>query len=330
LERILSKDEIAELLSAVRDGSLASELEPDEDYAEKPRTISGFSLVQSKAQTVTRLVNFDLLLDAFGRNLSFSLSSRLQRAVTVVRETFGSMEYDALINECSHNQLYGVITLDPLKRNGLLILDPNIAFAQVEIMLGGGATAEHDVVTPDRKMSSIEINILKHVIAENCNELNKAFVNVEPLSSELVRVEANPRLVTIVPGDSEMMVAAFNVKIGETSGLMRLAIPYASLDPIREKLKSELGASPPAGQWAGYFADEVKQMDVVAAAQLAKIKLNVRDVLDLRVGDVLPLDCQPDSAVKLLIEGYPKFSGVVGLCDGKKALRVVGRLNLRR
>jgi len=330
LERILSKDEIAELLSAVRDGSLASDLEPNEDYSEKPRAVSGYSLVQSKSQSGARLVNFDLLLDAFGRNLSFSLSSRLQRAVAVVRESISSMDYETLINECSHNQLYGIITLDPLKKNGLLILDPNIAFAQVEIMLGGGTAAEHELVTPNRKMSSIEINILKHVIGESCQELNKAFLNVEPLSSELVRVEVNPRLVTIVPSDTEMMVAAFKVKIGDTSGLLRLAIPYASLDPIRDKLKSELGTSALAGQWAGCFADEVEQMEVVTTSQLARIKLTVRDILDLRVGDVLSLDCKPDSTIKLLVEGHPKFAGLVGLCDGKKALRIVGRLNLRR
>jgi flagellar motor switch protein FliM len=330
LERILSKDEIAELLSAVKDGSLASELEPDEDYSEQPRTVSRYSLVQSKTQSGTRLVNFDLLLDAFARNSSFSLSSRLQQAVSVTRENIGSMDYASLVDECSHNQLYGVITLDPLKKNGLLILDPSIAFAQVEILLGGGASTEHEVVTPNRKLSSIEINILKHVIGESCHDLNKAFLNVEPMSSELVCVEANPRLVTIVSSDTEMMVSTFKVKIGETSGLLRLAIPYASLDPIREKLKSALGSSGPAGQWAGFFADEVEQMDVVTTAQLARIKLTVRDILDLRVGDVLSLDCQPDSAVKLLVEGYPKFSGLVGLCDGEKALRIVKRLKIRR
>lgn len=328
MERILSKEEIAELLSAVKDGSLTSELEPEEDYAE-PQHVSGFSLVQNKSHGSARLVNFDLLLDAFGRNMSFSLSSRLQSAVTVVRENMGSMDYGALINECSQNQLYGIITIEPLKKNALFIVDPNIAFAQVEIMLGGSA-GEQEVVVPERKMSAIEINILKSVISENCNDLNKAFASIVPLASELTRVEGNPRLVTVAPNDAEMMVASFSVKIGVASGTFRLAIPYQSLDPIREKLKSELGASAPAGQWAEFLAREVEQLEVEAQAQLASISLNVRDILDLRAGDIIPLDCQIDSPIRLLVEGSPKFSGVVGLRDGKKALRIVGRLNQRR
>jgi len=329
LERILSKDEIAELLSAVKDGSLDSELTSDESPAEPEHRVSGFSLVQSKGQTGVRLANFDILLDAFSRNMSFSLSSRLQRAVSILRENIGSLEYESLINECSNNQLYGIITLDPLKKNGLLIFDANISFAQVEIMLGGGGS-ESGVVTPNRGMTSIEINIVKDVVSEGCQELNKAFSSIENLTSELVRVEANPRLVTIVPGDTEMMVASFKVKIDDTVGLMRLAIPYSSLDPIREKLKSELGATSSGSHWGGYFANEVQDMDVSVSAQLAQIQLDVRDILDLRVGDILPLECPPDSPVILQVEGNSKFTGLIGIQDGKKALRVIDKLSKRR
>lgn len=329
MERILSKEEIAELLSAVKDGSLDSELAPDEDYGEKVHAVSGFSLVQNRGQSGIRLANFDILLDAFSRNMSFSLSSRLQRAVSILRENIGSMEYESLINECSNHQLYGIITLDPLKKNGLLIFDANIAFAKVEIMLGGGG-ADQGVVTPNRGMTSIEINIVKEVVSEGCRELNKAFSSIEALASELVRVESNPRLVTIVPGDTEMMVASFKVKIDDTVGLMRLAIPYSSLDPIREKLKSELGATSSGSQWGGYFADEVQEMDVAVSAQLAQIQLDVRDILDLRVGDILPLGCSPDSPVTLQVEGHSKFSGLIGLRDGKKALRIIDKVSKRR
>jgi len=329
LERILSKDEIAELLSAVKDGTLDAELESsDEDYSPEPRAVSSFSLVQSKGQATMRLANFDILLDGFARNLSFSLSNRLQRAVSVLRESISSMEYETLIHECSNHELYGILSLDPLKKNGLLIFDSSISFAQVEIMLGG--VAEHSGDLPQRGMTTIETNILKEVIRESCLELNKAFSPIEALESDLVRVESNPRLVTIVPADTEMMVAAFRVKINEISGLLRLVIPYSSLDPIREKLKSELGASGPGGQWRSHLAHEVEDMDVAVSAQLAQITLNVREILDLRVGDILQLDCSVDQPVSVMVEGKGKFSGLAGLRDGKKAVRVLERLHRRR
>ncbi|MCD6526695.1 MAG: FliM/FliN family flagellar motor switch protein [Desulfuromonas sp.] len=327
MERILSKNEIAELLSAVKDGSIDAELDSDVDVGEQPRSIAGYSLVQNKGQSGLRLANFDILLDAFARNLSFSLSNRLQRAVSVLRDTISAMEYETLIHECSNHQLYGIIGLDPLKKNGLLIFDANISFTQIEIMLGGGS--EHAAEIPSRGLTTIEMNLIKDVISESCQELNKSFGSIETLASELIRVESNPRLVTIVPSDTEMMVATFKIKINDVTGLMRLAIPYSSLDPIREKLKSELGATSPGGQWGGYFADEIEQMEVSVSAQLSEITLNVREILDLRVGDILQLECPPDHPVKLQVEGRTKFTGLAGLRDGKKAIRILGRQNIR-
>jgi len=329
LERILSKEEIAELLSAVKSGSLDSELEV-EDYGEEPAAhVSGFSLVQTKTQSGVRLANFDILLDAFARNLTFAFSSRLQRAVVVERENIGSVEYETLISECSNNQVYGITSLDPLKKSGLLIFDPEVAFAQVEIMLGGG-NVEQDPLIPARRMTTIELNILRETIAECCQEMNKAFAAVEQLDAQLQRVEVNPRLVTIVPADTEMMVAVFKVKIDQSSGKLRLAIPLSSLDPIREKLKSELGATSSGSQWASALAAEVMQMEVEVVAQLASVSLNVREILDLRVGDVIDLDCRLDSEMTLLVEGQPKFTGLAGLRDGEKALKVLGRISQRR
>lgn len=327
MERILSKNEIAELLSAVKDGSLDAELESEVDFSEQPRAVAGFSLVQNKGQSGIRLANFDILLDAFARNVSFSLSNRLQRAVSVLRDSISGMEYETLIHECSNHQLYGIIGLEPLKKNGLLIFDANISFTQVEIMLGG--SGEHRAEIPQRGMTAIELNLVRDIFSESCQELNKSFGSIEALASDLVRVETNPRLVTIVPSDTEMMVAAFKVKIDDVTGLMRLAIPYSSLDPIRDKLKSELGATSPGGQWGSYFAHEVEQMEVAISAQLSQITLNVRDILDLRVGDVLQLDCPPDNPIELQVEGRTKFTGLAGLRDGKKAIRILGRKNIR-
>ncbi len=330
MERILSKEEIAELLSAVKSGSLDSELEVEEFGDETAaQQVRGFSLVQSKTQTGVRLANLDILLDAFARNLTFAFSSRLQQAVVVERESIGSVEYETLIRECSNNQVFGITSLDPLKKNALLIMDPAVAFAQVEIMLGGG-NVEQDPVIPARRMTTIELNILREAIAECCQEMNKAFAAVEQLDAQLQRVEVNPRLVTIVPADTEMMVALFKVKIGKSVGSLRLAIPLSSLDPIREKLKSELGATGSGSQWAGILAEDIMQMEVMIVAQLVSVNLTVREILDLRVGDVIDLDCRLDNEMTLLVEDQPKFTGLAGLRDGKKALKVLGRIDQRR
>lgn len=328
MERILSKEEISELLSAVREGALDVEKEAQEaDYSPEPRSVSSFSLVQSRSQSGIRLPNFDILLDSFARNLSFSISSRVQRSVAVVRDSIQEVEFGSLIEECMNHELFGVIGIDPLKKNGLLIFDSNLAFSQIEIILGGSTDLHTE--PPKRNLTAIELNLSKDIFSDTCLEINKAFSTIEPLNSSLIHVETNPRLVNIVPSDTDMMVANFKVKIDEVEGNMRLVIPYSSLDPIREKLKTELGMAGPSGQWSDYMAEQIAEMEVMVAAELARVKLNVREILDLRAGDIIALDCSPESTVRLLVEGQAKFSAFAGLRDNKKAVRVVNRLQRR-
>ncbi|MFO7831283.1 MAG: flagellar motor switch protein FliM [Desulfuromonadaceae bacterium] len=328
MERILSKDEISELLSAVREGSLDAELEvEDVDYSSEPKKVSNFSLVQSRSQSGIRLPNFDILLDSFARNLSFSISSRVQRTVSVIRDSIQEVEFGSLIEECMNHELFGVISIDPLKKNGLLIFDSNLAFSQIEIILGGSSDLHTE--PPKRNLTAIELNLSKEIFSDTCAEINKAFSPIEQLNSSLIHVETNPRLVNIVPSDTDMMVASFKVKIEDVEGNMRMVIPYSSLDPIREKLKTELGMAGPTGQWRDYMAEQVAEMEVVVSAELAKVKLNVREILDLRVGDIIALESDPESTVRLLVEGQAKFSAFAGLRDNKKAVRILDRLHRR-
>ena len=328
MERILSKEEIAELLSAVREGTLDVELEThDADYTVKPKRVSSFSLVQTRSQSGVRLPNFDILLDSFARSLAFSISSRVQRTVSVVRDSIQDAEFGTLIEECMNHELFGVIGIDPLKKNGLLIFDSNLAFSQIEILLGGGAGLHAQA--PKRSLTAIELNLSKDIFSETCAELNKAFSVIEQLNSSLIHVETNPRLVNIVTSDTDMMVATFKTRIEDVEGNIRLVIPYSSLDPVREKLKTELGMARPSGQWRDYMAQELSQMEVTVTAELARVKLNVREILNLRSGDIISLDCTPQSSVRLLVEGQPKFSAYAGLRDNKKAVRIVKRLHRR-
>ncbi|MFA6687641.1 MAG: hypothetical protein WCS16_09235, partial [Desulfuromonas sp.] len=271
MERILSKEEISELLSAVREGALDVELEVEEaDFSVRPRKVSSFSLVQSRTQSGIRLPNFDILLDSFARNLAFSISSRVQRTVTVVRDLMQEVEFGTLVEECMNYELFGVIGIEPLKKNALLIFDSNLAFSQIEIILGGSADLHTD--PPKRSLTAIELNLSRDIFSDTCTELNKAFSPIEQLNSSLIHVETNPRLVNIVASDTDMMVATFKVKIEEIEGNLRLAIPYSSLDPVREKLKTELGMAGPTGQWRDYMAEQVAEMEVVVAAELARVK----------------------------------------------------------
>ncbi|HKK01776.1 MAG TPA: hypothetical protein VJ955_06370, partial [Desulfuromonadales bacterium] len=95
MERILTKEEIEELLSAVQEGEIDAELEPDQEASAAPvRRTASLDLVRAHSAGRGRIANFDIILDAFARNLGTSLTSRLQRSVVVKREGIDSQEFE--------------------------------------------------------------------------------------------------------------------------------------------------------------------------------------------------------------------------------------------
>ncbi len=80
-------------------------------------------------------------------------------------------------------------------------------------------------------------------------------------------------------------------------------------------------------KWQSVVCEELDHMEVELQAHLATLSLRVRDILNFQVGDVIELDCKPDTPpLKVMVEQRPKFFGIAGVQGGKKAIRVMGRI----
>lgn len=323
MERILTKEEISELLSAVHHGDIG--LDDDIEAAAPTREISKIELVRIQGQGRWRVANFDIVLDAFARNFGTSLTNRLQRSVLVRRTATQTMEFDPFLQQLSGRGANAVLRLDPLRYGGVLTLDEGLSFGLVETLLGG--SGDNLSTVPERAMTTIETNVLKGVVSDACLDLGKAFLPLETLQVSLVKIVSNPRLVTIVPPDAVAMVAQFTVSINRLAGKMALLIPLAALEPLREKLRLESSFLAVGGEnWALQVHEEVEKMEVDLSTCLGEISLSVREILNFQVGDILNLNSDPDAPMRVLVEGKSKFLGVAGIRNGRKAVRLNTRI----
>ena len=330
MEKILSKEEISDLLSAVRHGDIDVEsvgLEPGTAAG-----AAGIDAAQScnlfKTSTTDdwKLKNYDLILDSFARNYGLALSTRFQRAVHMKLEAMESMSFDALLQRLSGRGAIGVLQLEPLIGGGLLIFDEQLSFSLVEMVLGGSSDDQTPV--PSRSMSAIELNVIREVLALGCPELNKGFAQLEEIRSSLVEVVSNLRLLNFVEAEVNVVAARFKVTIDSLEGDITLAIPHTALEPLQKKqqIKAVPVSAAQNSKWQSVVCGEMEHMEVELEAQLATLSLRVRDILNFQVGDVIDLGCKPDTPLKIMVEKRPKFLGMAGVQGGKKAIRVMGRI----
>ena len=324
MEPILNKQEIADLLQAIKEGQISLDLgQEGKEQQFKDCTPLNLFQVNEFNDELSRLPNFDIILDNFSQNFAITLTNHLQRTFNIERTQIDTAHFLDFLLENKDVGAIAVIDVAPLKHGALILIDPQLCFTMVEVMLGASTEIEH--LQLERKLTSIELKIIHAIISKGCDDLNRAFAPMINLNSSLLKVESNSRLVSITEADAEILVGSFNVNMGEVQGQMRMVFPIATLDPLREELKEMLNVNKGKyGLWSDILEDEISNISTELVARSGILNMTVNDILDLEAGDTLFLDYNPNSPLQILIENQHKFYAIPRTHNGKKAINITG------
>lgn len=335
MESILTREEIVDLLSAIKAGKISPETANTpparNERAVFARDVDLFRTYERTQDSgEMRIPNFDIILDNFARNFGTSLTNSLQRNFTVERAEIISTDFQQSLQNLENQGAIGIYTVAPLKYGCLFHVDTVLAFTLLEIMLGSAPSNESAPL--DRHLTTIEISILKTSMSAICAELQKAMRLIVNLEVHLTRLENNFRLVSIVEPDAEVLVIRFNVRIaGEHAGQMRLIVPYLTLEPIREKFKEMVSITQATTyNWSRFFIREVLEMESQVTARSGLVNMSIGTILSLKPGDIVDLHYNPDQPLTILVEDQPLFLAISGERNGKKAFHVTGRFSNKR
>jgi flagellar motor switch protein FliM len=321
VEPILSQEEIRELLAAIQSGAVPLDNDGESSGFRHCRPLNLFDAARRR-ETDSRIANFDLIVDAFARNYATALTNNLQRTCSIKRTRIEGMPFQEYVARNQKNPGgIGLFSLQPLRHSGLLALDSALSFSLVEIMLG--AAGQLGGQNLDRELTTIELAILKSVIALAEGNLNRAFAPLINLKSTLERVERNMRMVSIAEAEADVIVAGFQLTMGDLSGDIDLVAPLAAIEPLRGKLKELLNVNVlTKNSWRRSAEVALAQVEATIIAQSGVISMAISDILTLKPGDIIPLDYDPNAPLKILVEDKVKFYAQAGESGGKKAVGI--------
>jgi flagellar motor switch protein FliM len=327
MEKILSQEEIDALLNGIEDGKVATSPEPQVgggtgggtgtvpyDFSNQDRTIRG------------RMPTLEVLNDFFSRSLRNTLTLVLRKSLEVIPQKLTMMKYGeftkALPLPCSIH----VFKMNPLRGNGLLVLDPKLVFSFVDIFLGG--TGRMNFRIEGRDFTSIESRLIMKVVNMIFTDLEKVWSSIHSVSFQYVRSEFNHQFAAIVPPEDLVLTIPLALEMEQITGLITLCIPYSSLEPIKTKLCSgfqteqlELDHS-----WVRRLVDQLRKTEVEMVVELGKASINTQSLLRLKVGDVLPLEKDVSESLVAKIQEVPKFLGKAGIYGSNKAFQIDARM----
>jgi flagellar motor switch protein FliM len=262
-----------------------------------------------------------LLHDTFVRNLVSSLSAYLRSYLAVNLVSVEQLSYAEFLDGLPSPTCMVSLGLKPYDGQGVLELNPSLVFPILEMLLGGSGKTTINI---QRDITEIEQKLLDGLLRIILQDLREAWRVVTAIEFTVAAMETEPQLLHILAPNEAVVAIAVEVRIGETVGMMNIAMPSIVIKMMRQKFDQ---------QWSlrkthASRAEEervlrfLRDASLTMEARLTGPTLTVQDLLRLEEGQLLTFDHPVGRPVDLEVNGGRKFSGHVVSTGKKRAFQV--------
>ena len=325
MNEVLSQDEIDQLLTAISSGDCdTDDFKPVSDT----RKIKIYDFKRPDKFSKEQLRTVSNMHETFARLTTTSLSAQLRSLVHVHVASVDQLTYEEFIRSIPTPTTLAVVNMDPLKGNAVLEIDPTITFCMIDRLFGGRGTTTGN---KNRDLTDIEQSVMEGIIVRILANMREAWTQVIDLRPRLGQIETNPQFAQIVPPSEMVVLVTLEMKVGEEEGMMNFCIPYLTIEPIISKLSSQFWFSSvrrsSTTQYLGTLKEKLSSVEMDVVAEVGSIDLPIREVLSLRVGDVVRLsNIRVGDPLTLSVGSKKKFYCQPGVVGKKMAVQVTGKL----
>ncbi|MGF1605816.1 MAG: flagellar motor switch protein FliM [Rhodothalassiaceae bacterium] len=308
--RVLDQDEIDSLLG----------FEGDDD-ADDVHGIQ--ALINSALVSYERLPMLDIIFDRMVRMMSTSLRNFTSDNIEVSLDNITSVRFGDYLNSIPLPAMLAVFRAEEWDNYGMMTIDSSLIYSIVDVLLGGRrGTAAMRI--EGRPYTTIEQSLVERMLAVVLKDLCGAFEPLSPVNFTFDRLETNPRFATIARPPNAAVLIKLRVDMADRGGRLEILFPYATLEPVRELLLQRFMGEKFGRDsiWETHLATELWSTEVVLEAVLDEQDMSLREIMNLHVGQTLPLNVKPSDMVQMRCGDIPLLSGRIGRSGKYVAVKV--------
>ena len=316
---LLSQEEIDALLHGVDDGDVDTEEDEEEDgdarqydFNSEDRIVRG------------RMPTLEMINERFARYLRISMFNMLRRSAEISVGGIQTLKFGEYIHTLFVPTSLNLIKMKPMRGTAILVIEPTLVFILVDNYFGGEGKFHAKI--EGREFTPTEQRVI-HMFMEICfKDLVKAWEPVMPIEFEFTSREVNPQFANIVSPTEVVVVSSLHVELEGGGGNVHVTMPYSMLEPIRELLDAGIQSdrSDVDERWSQALGDEIKSAEVEISATLTRTELTLQEVINLKEGDIIPID-MPET-VSVYAEDIPVFKATHGVHNGHYAIKIVDKM----
>lgn len=333
MDQTLSHNEIDALITAAEQGNFEKNQEDlkEDDFKKSSKTIDKivkkYDLTNKDRVIRGRMPTLDLIYERFVRLFRMSLSNSLRKiaAINIVSTDF--LNFGEFISTLPIPSCICIMRSENLRGAAIFVFESKLVYSLVDSFFGG--TDQPYMKIDAKEFTRIELEIIKKVIELAIKDLDDAWAPVYKLDISFVRIEVNPHFVGVVLPSDTVISTLFEVELESATGTIVLMMPYSTIEPIKEVLNSSFRTEVGQGdkEWVDQLQEHIRNTFVNLCINLGFADITVGDLVNLNVGDIVPLAQDVDGELEVLIEGVPKLKCFFGDSRGNRAVQVTKIIN---
>ncbi|MCX7071532.1 MAG: flagellar motor switch protein FliM [Gammaproteobacteria bacterium] len=315
MQDLLSQDEIDALLNGVDSGSVATEAPPpvpgearNYNFATQDRIVRG------------RLPTLEMINERFARLFRIGLFNMLRRSPELSVVGIEMAKFSEYTHSLFVPTSLNLVRVKPLRGTALFIFEPRLVYSVVENFFGGDGKIHTRI--EGREFTPTEMRVVQLLLKQAFADLSEAWSPVMDMEFEYMNSEVNPHFANIVSPSEIVVVSRFKIELEGGGGDLHITFPYSMIEPIRDQLDTGLQSDrvEKDERWSLALREQLQEAEVEIGSQLGSMSLSLRQLLQLKPGDVLPMNLP--KTIDLCVEEMPVFRGSFGVSNGRNAVKI--------
>jgi flagellar motor switch protein FliM len=312
----LDQNEVDALMAAIQDGRVPGGSGRDNDAPVVP-----YDLTSQDRIIRGQMPTLDSINERVASTFGSTLAGRTRLDVRVSSAPSTLMKFADVGAMFAPPTTVWVVNLGPGHGLGVLLLDGSLGRSLLSGALGDRkGRVEGAPTDAPLDLTSVERGVLKHLLGMFTDALAGAWVEILPFRPEVVRFESDPRMAMVAPPSDLAILCSYELA-GAVSGRLQIAIPYATVEPVKKMLTSppRPGSSVDA-RFSAALAKDLENVGVELRVEMGKTCLTFSKLLDLKVGDLLVLEGSESSPLPVYVQGRRKLTGSPRVAGGSLAV----------
>lgn len=310
---VLSQQEIDALLSALNNGDIQAS-----DVTVKDEKVKLYDFKRAMRYSKEQLRSITRIHENFTRLLTSYLSAQLRTFVQIEIDLVDQVNYQEFIASIPSRTILNVFEVKPMDGKMVMEVNPQVANAVIERLLGG----QGDASSRNGTLTEIETVLLQKIFSRASDMYQSVWKNIENIKVRWDGIETNPQFVQISSPNDTVIVIALHTTIGETTGRMTLCLPHLIVEPVLPKLSTH--------QWLSTMSkstdpqeNKIKQnldtIGVPVIAELGRATLPISELYNLQIGDVIGIET---GKIQVKVDQVTRFLGNPGVQKGRYAVQI--------